>query len=79
MILTPENPRWDEFICALADAVTQRGCSGTSHRHHAKKVMADMGDVDIAESLAFFESHGGYCDCEILFNVEPDEEGETEQ
>jgi hypothetical protein len=26
--------------------------------------------VDIEGSLAFFESHSGYCDCEIAFNVE---------
>jgi hypothetical protein len=39
------------------------------HRY-AKKVMAEMGGIDIPASLEFFKAHGGYCDCEILFNVD---------
>jgi hypothetical protein len=27
-------------------------------------------DVDVDKSIAYFREHGGYCDCEILFNVE---------
>src|SRR5262249_23932823 len=26
-------------------------------------------DVDVEGSLAYFEGHGGFCDCEIVFNV----------
>ncbi len=33
--------------------------------------MAEMGDADIPGTIAFFEAHGGYCDCEILLNVDP--------
>lgn len=29
-----------------------------------------MGGIDIESTMEFFNSHGGYCDCEILFNVE---------
>ena len=28
-----------------------------------------MIDVDIPRSLAWFESQGGYCDCEIVMNI----------
>jgi hypothetical protein len=41
------------------------------HRH-AKHVMAQMGGVDIPASLAYFGEHGGHCDCEILWNVDPE-------
>jgi hypothetical protein len=34
--------------------------------------MTEMGNVDIPASIAFFEEHGGYCDCEILLNVDPE-------
>jgi hypothetical protein len=30
-----------------------------------------MGNINIAESLALFESLGGHCDCEIMLNVDP--------
>jgi hypothetical protein len=33
--------------------------------------MKNMGRVDIDGSIAFFQEHGGWCDCEILFNVDP--------
>jgi hypothetical protein len=32
--------------------------------------MSEMGGVDIPASLEYFEEHGGYCDCEILLNVD---------
>jgi hypothetical protein len=31
--------------------------------------MEDMGKIDINRTLADFEDHGGFCDCEILWNV----------
>jgi hypothetical protein len=39
------------------------------HRY-SKQVMNEMGNIDIPASLAFFKDHGGFCDCEILFNVD---------
>ena len=83
--LTPESARWNEFCDALFNTITvstnphRWRCDGDRghnkdkpelvHRY-AKKVMADMGNVDVEASLKFFEEHGGYCDCEILFNVD---------
>ena len=45
------------------------GCDGEKQRH-AKRIMTDMGDVDIPASIEYLEAHGGYCDCEILMNGE---------
>jgi hypothetical protein len=73
-ILTPESPRWEQFTDALDSMGRIWGCDGDRqgrvHRH-AKAVMAAMGGIDIEATLAFFESRGGYCDCEILLNVDP--------
>jgi len=37
----------------------------------SRAILKKMGlsDQQIAESLAYFRDHGGYCDCEVLFNV----------
>jgi hypothetical protein len=71
--LTTKSPRWDEFAGKLSQSVLRvKNC-----RHdyqHAIGVMTAMGGVDIEASLAYCRDHGGYCDCEILFNVECDEE-----
>jgi hypothetical protein len=32
--------------------------------------MHKMGGINVEVSLAYFEDHGGYCDCEILLNVD---------
>jgi hypothetical protein len=82
-ILTPQSLRWNEFADALNEALTEgldEGLPGRCEGDHgqagdrahgcAKHVMRRMQDVDIEGSLAFFQQHGGYCDCEILLNVD---------
>jgi len=80
-ILTTASPRWDEFVDALVEATRVPGPSqsllcdgdrGEQRYRYAKAVMRKLGKIDIEKSIAFFQSHGGYCDCEILFNVDPD-------
>jgi hypothetical protein len=67
-ILTPADPRWRAFLEFLSADVIREKCR---HDHrHAEKILNRMGDVDVPGSVAFFKRHGGYCDCEILFNVE---------
>ena len=73
-VLTPESPRWEQFTGLLESTGSVWGCDGDAGDHvhrHAKAVMAAMGGIDIEATLAFFESRGGYCDCEILLNVDP--------
>lgn len=78
-ILTPSSKRWGFFVEKLSgkDGCNFDGdgedlgwkCSGTIERPLARKILTDIGDVDIKETLEYFSKHGGYCDCEILFNV----------
>jgi Protein of unknown function (DUF2695) len=77
-ILTPKSNRWETFTDALDRAVQTNGCDGDGNignyldvYRQSKRIMADMGNVDIPASLAFFQGNGGYCDCEILMNVDP--------
>jgi len=92
MKMTPQHPRWEEFIGRLKGP---EGCgfredkkgewhwkcdSNDTSKPGATKILRRMGLTirEVAESLAYFEEHGGYCDCEILFNVDrPQEEGEV--
>ena len=73
-VLTPADHRWVAFATALDAAATKHGCR---HDHQlAEQIMRDMGGIDIPGSIAFFERQGGYCDCEILFNVDPSVRGD---
>jgi len=74
--MTTENERWNEFVTRLAGEegcnFTEDGkwqCSGKSERPFATNILEKMGNIDIPATMEYFEEHGGFCDCEILFNV----------
>lgn len=68
-IMTPANFRWDEFVSCLGEVAGK--CNTSKERPLARSILEEMGNVDIEASMEYFDKHGGYCDCEILFNVEP--------
>jgi Protein of unknown function (DUF2695) len=74
--ILPRHARWVEFIERL---VGREGCN--FHADHwtcfgdvrfTKAILRDMGlderSTDL--SIAYFGDHGGYCDCEVVFNVD---------
>jgi hypothetical protein len=75
--ILPRHPRWEEFIERLAGPEgcdftdTTWTCFGGEDKRFSRKILADMGlsELAIQLSLAYFEDHGGYCDCEVVFNV----------
>lgn len=75
-VMFPAHPRWPEFIERLSGPegcdFSERGsvCSGGNDKHFALAILGDMGDIDIEASIALFEENCGFCDCEIIFNVE---------
>jgi hypothetical protein len=70
-VLTPDSPLWEAFVEQLEAAIDENGCAAGTNKDNAIAVMDRMDGVDINGSLAYFEDHGGYCDCEILMNVDP--------
>jgi hypothetical protein len=84
-ILTPKRSRWTVFVALLGNTLTDGlpegtwrcgndGSGGSNHRY-AEAVLTELGGIDIDGTLEFFREHGGYCDCEILFNVDrPDKD-----
>lgn len=81
-----KHPQWNEFLERLAgpeginyleDPKTGKlnwECKGGEDKTHAIDLMKKMGlnESDIKKSIKFFNKHGGYCDCEILLNVNDD-------
>ena len=79
-IMTPEHPEWMKFLLLLGgdegcDVRKEKGgglwiCGHGIEKPLTKAILKKyFPQVDIAGSLAFFESHDGYCDCEIFINV----------
>jgi len=81
-LVIPGHPLWDSFVQVLGgpDACnfrkvygeTRWTCKGGRNKDFATKILKAMKvpEQQITETLAYFEAHGGYCDCEILFNVD---------
>lgn len=69
--MTPSNPRWKEFTEALEMSVRAEGCNAGRDKSLATSILKVMGfhKTLIDTSLAYFESHGGFCDCEIIYNI----------
>ena len=74
--MRPRHPRWTEFIDRLAgpDGCNFKAetwtCFGDTRL--TERILAGMGwePAAIAASLRYFRSRGGYCDCEVVFNVD---------
>lgn len=77
--------RWKAFIAALegpigcnfhykvpgdAKSITWT-CAGGTDQSIARKILTTMKlkPAEIEETLAYCTEHGGYCDCEIVFNL----------
>lgn len=55
-------------------------CACGHDKSKATAIMTKMNEtlppdqqIDIPKTLEYFDNHGGYCDCEITFNVEQGE------
>jgi hypothetical protein len=70
-IISHDHPDWDEFIDLLLKSLGGRGrgnCDGRADKTVA--ILWKFRGIDIGASLEYFSNHGGYCDCEILVNVD---------
>jgi len=79
-IMTRKHSKWEEFCARLEGEegcdfkkneegrVTWK-CGGGNDKSFAIAILKEMGNIDIDASISYFDEHGGYCDCEILFNV----------
>lgn len=83
-IMTTDNERWKEFTfrlggdegCNFQEKVKGDPhsiiwkCDHTSERPVTKSILKKMGGIDIEKTMEYFNEHGGFCDCEVLFNVD---------
>ncbi len=67
----------EEEEAELVVVAVPSGCNGKEDRQRAhegtRAILRVMG-LDVERSVAFLRLHGGACDCEILWNVDDDEQ-----
>lgn len=63
----------DELFAFLDSVLARTGCDNTLLI--TKRWLSDRGH-DTERVVGWLQQRGGYCDCEVLFNVEPRVKGE---
>ena len=71
----PYDEAWNEFCEALWESLGEELpglCMAARHsaRHYFAERLLEARGFDAEASLALYEKRGGYCDCEILLNVD---------
>lgn len=88
--ITPDHPRWLEFIDRLAGAggcnfhlgvpfdarSFEWTCDCSEDCPLSRRILSEMGFTNhqVADSISHFHELGGWCDCEVVFNVDPMDE-----
>jgi len=72
-ILTVDHPRYREFRSRMANHLN--GWTSCPHDYrYSRQALEEMDSgFDVAGTLAYYRDRGGYCDCEILLNVAPED------
>lgn len=55
-------------------STTRWECAGGNNKDIARRILGQVFNFNgkqIEQSFRYFEDHGGYCDCEIILNVQP--------
>lgn len=83
-IMTPKHYNWEKFTellegkkgCNFQEKIKDNPksitwkCEGGKDKTLAKNILSKyFPDIDIKKTFKFFDDNGGYCDCEILFNI----------
>ena len=67
-IVTPDHKYWQAICIRLSDQLNIHGCQGDLR--YTEKILKSLPDMDVEETLELYRTYGGYCDCEVLMNVE---------
>ncbi len=74
--ILPRHPLWDKFIDQLCgpECCNFRNdrwtCFGDLRFSEAILDRFGLSETSLQVSLAYFRDHGGFCDCEVVFNVD---------
>jgi hypothetical protein len=73
-IMGPQHSEWHKFRRLLREQLWEAGKSNKCPLMRSKPLASwilknHFPGIDVPATLKFFETKGGYCDCEVLLNV----------
>ena len=74
-ILTPSHRYWNAFSYRLNQMINTHieGKPQFNCKHdlsNTTKILKSLPNIDVEESLSLLQDLGGFCDCEVLINVQ---------
>ena len=77
IVLKKSHPKFQYFCWKLCDpdACDFKQVDGEwiwscdNQLTHTRRILEEMGDIDVEATMKYFKENGGYCDCEIIWNV----------
>ena len=82
-ILTPEHHYWNAFTLILGgpgycDFDNHARCNQGSDFAYSRAVLQRcFPGIDVEATLQFFRDNGAFCDCEVLYNIDPEPEAKA--
>lgn len=76
-VLTPDHRYW-KALCTRLNEMLIIYIEGKPHskcQHNLRcttKILKSLPGIDVEETLDLYMELGGFCDCEVLMNVEQD-------
>ena len=64
-----DRPQLESLLDHVEAAVDAEGCD---HTRRAADAWAEQHGIDLDRLHRGLEEYGGYCDCEVVMNVDPD-------
>jgi len=68
-ILANDDVKFEEFCGRLSEAIENDGCDSETLLLSDYILRTHYPEYDTEGTIEYFQSKGGYCDCEVLFNV----------
>lgn len=74
-VFTPDHSLWDVFKVTLTEELKGEYdgvpiCNCKNDFRFTIKILNVFDNIDVDETTKVFQELGGYCDCEVLSNVE---------
>lgn len=69
-LMPVDRAQLESLLAHVEDAVEREGCD---HSRKATDAWASSHGVSLPALHSGLEEYGGYCDCEVVMNVHPDE------
>lgn len=69
-IMSPKNKDWNMFCKILNVTLKYYPCDTMTLKQSRSTLKEFFPEIDIEKTTDYFRSCGGFCDCEVLINVE---------